>query len=188
MSSSLKTALSLCDSRPEIDGIAFDFVHFYGSYYTVQPGRNWYRREVRLIKNNRGIVSHGDAQGFRKNGKKITAALCGAHIYHYGWVRPPEVMAEKIKAFHKLWHDDKWIEKNCSGREIGEFFPDLGNISEFSGRHPEIMEGLVNRDSEGFIRQCRQEYMKNRSFLRALKDFSRNLPFESHMNFKLVKI
>jgi hypothetical protein len=147
----IKTCLLVCDTRPDIDGIAFDYAHFYGSYYMVQAGRNWYKREVRLIKNNRGIVSYGDAQGFRKNGGKITAASCGAHIYHYGWARPPEVMAEKVKSFHKLWHDDKWIENNCSGKEAGEYFSDLGNIAEFHGCHPRVMEKLVNRDSEEFI-------------------------------------
>lgn len=184
----LKAFITLCDGREDIDGIAFDYVHFYGSYFTVQAGRNWYGREVRLIKNRRGILSHGDAQGFRRNGKKIKAAACGAHIYHYGWARPPEVMAEKVKAFHMLWHDDRWIDNNCSGKEVREFFPDLGNLAEFSGSHPKAMSRLVNRASEGFIRQCKQEYMKNRTLRQSVKDFSRRLLCGSHLNFKLKKI
>ena len=67
----VRNTLKLCEKHPDIEGIAFEYVHFYGSYFTVQAGRNWYQREVRIIRNNRGIVSHGDAQGFRKNGKKI---------------------------------------------------------------------------------------------------------------------
>jgi len=184
----IKSCLLVCDTRPDIDGIAFGYVHFYGSYYMVQTGRNWYKREVRMIKNNRGITSHGDAQGFRKNGVKITAASCGAHIYHYGWARPPEVMAEKVKSFHKLWHDDKWVENNCSGKEVKEYFSDLGNIAEFNGCHPRVMEKLVNRNSEEFIRQCVREYIKKRTFKQALKDFSRSLPLDSHKNFKPAKL
>jgi hypothetical protein len=184
----IRNTVALCDRQADIDAVAFDYVHFYGSYYTVQPGRNWYRSEVRLIKNGRGIVSHGDAQGFRKNGKKVSATKCGAHIYHYGWARPPQVMVEKIKSFHKFWHDDKWIENNCSGREIKEYFTDLGNLEEFKGVHPAVMEALVNRDSQNFIKQRKNEYLKNRTIKQALKDFSRALPFDSHRNYSLKKL
>lgn len=184
----IRRILELCGGRPEIDGLAFEYVHFYGSYFTVQTGRNWYKREVRIVRNKTGIVSHGDAQGFRKDGKKIAAVNCGAHIYHYGWARPPEIMAEKVKSFHKLWHDDKWIEENCSGKGVKEYFSDLGNLSVFKGRHPKIMEDVVHRDSESFIKECRIDYMKNRTLKQALKDISRGLPFDSHRNFKLVKL
>lgn len=186
-SENISRALALCEKRQDIDGIAFDYLHFYGSYFTIQPGRNWYKREVRLIRNNRGIISHGDAQGFRKGGRKITALASGAHIYHYGWARPPELMAEKIKSFHKFWHDDKWVDDNCSGKGVKEFFSDLGNLREFKGEHPEIMKTRVNRESEEFIKQCKKEYLRSRSLARALKDFSRGLPLDSHRNFVLVK-
>jgi hypothetical protein len=184
----VRKTISGCEPRTDIDGIVFEYVHFYGSYFTVQAGRNWYKREVRIIRNNRGLVSFGDAQGFKKNGKKIKAVNCGAHIYHYGWARPPEVMAQKVKSFHKLWHDDKWIEDNCGGKAIKEFFTDLGNLKDFSGNHPEVMSKLVNRDSVDFIMKCKAEYLKNRSLKQAFKDFSRGLPFDSHRNFKLVKL
>ena len=34
---------------PEIDGILFDYLHFYGNFSYVITGRNWYRREVRAM-------------------------------------------------------------------------------------------------------------------------------------------
>jgi hypothetical protein len=184
----IRKAVSSCESRPDIEGIAFDYVHFYGSYYTVQAGRNWYKSEVRLIRNNMGILSYGDAQGFRRGGKKIKAVNCGAHIYHYGWARPPEIMVEKIKSFHKFWHDDKWIERNCSGKGTKDFYQDIGNLSEFRGAHPKIMESIINRNSEPFIKQCKTEYLKNRTFKQSIKDFSRALPINGHRNFILAKI
>ncbi len=38
----IKNAVSKADKSDEIDGIIFDYLHFYGSYSTVQTGRNWY--------------------------------------------------------------------------------------------------------------------------------------------------
>ena len=181
-------AIALCEKHPAIDGIVFDYIHFYGSYYTIQAGRNWYGQEVRVIRNKRDIVSHGDAQGFRKDGKKIRAVACEARILHYGWARPPEIMVEKVKSFHKFWHDDKWVEENCSGKGIKEFFSDLGNLEDFKGEHPEIMKDKVNGESEAFIKQCKKEYLQARGMKQALKDFSRALPLHSHRNFELVKL
>ena len=92
----IESALSRADMNEKVDGIVFDYMHFYGSYSTIQTGRNWYSQEVRLIRNNRNIRSFGDAQGFRKNGKKLLAIESGSRIYHYGWARPPEVMIKKV--------------------------------------------------------------------------------------------
>ena len=184
----IRASLSRMENNVKIDGLAFDYYHFYGSYHTVQAGRNWYRQEVRIIRNHRGIVSHGDAQGFRRAGLKLKAMPCGAHVYHYGWARPPQTMLEKIKSFHKLWHDDSWIEQNCGGKELFEFYNDLGNLVRFNGTHPSVMLPLVNNDSDAFINSCRERYIKGRSTRRLLKDMLRRLPVGEHRNFKRVKL
>lgn len=176
-------AILAAEKRPEVEGLAFDYVHFYGSYYTIQKGRNWYDKEVRIIRNRAGIVSHGDAQGFRKDGRKIRAIDANARMYHYGWARPPEVMAEKVRSFHRFWHDDSWIEENCGDKDVGAYFSDLGNLAAFTGEHPDAMAGIVNRDSEGFIMKCRGEYLKKRSLKEMARDFLRGLPLGRHRNF-----
>ncbi|MCK6693880.1 MAG: hypothetical protein L6Q97_17500, partial [Thermoanaerobaculia bacterium] len=50
---------------PETDGLLFKYRHFYGSYDYVGASRRWYRREVRIIRNDKQIRSYRDAQGFR---------------------------------------------------------------------------------------------------------------------------
>lgn len=184
---SVQSALAYAANHEEIDGVAFRYVHFYGSYYTVQTGRNWYESEVRIIRNRGDIVSHGDAQGFRRDGKKVTAVLSDATMYHYGWARPPEVMADKVKSFHQLWHDDEWIKKNCGGLEAPAFFSDLGNLATFRGNHPPAMRPVVNRESEPFILECRKQYLARRGMKDALRDLSRKLSFGRHRNYTLVK-
>ncbi len=53
-----------------VDGLLFNYKHFYGSYDYVGESWQWYRREIRVIRNNRNIFSYKDAQGFRKNQTK----------------------------------------------------------------------------------------------------------------------
>lgn len=69
-----------------IDGLIFNYMHFYGNVDTYKYTRNLYRREVRLIRNNKKIKSWLDAQGFRHgDDTKIKARLIPARIFHYGW-------------------------------------------------------------------------------------------------------
>jgi glycosyltransferase involved in cell wall biosynthesis len=183
----ITSALEKYGARGGVEGLAFDYLHFYGGYFTVQTGRHWYKREVRLVRNNAGIISYGDAQGFRKNGRKLKAAMTGARIFHYGWARPPEVMMNKIKSFHKLWHDDEWINRNCSSGDVASYFGDLGNIARFEGTHPALMRNAVNMESDAFIDACRREYLKKRTLGDRARDMARSLPMGGHRNFKLVR-
>jgi glycosyltransferase involved in cell wall biosynthesis len=179
----IRAAVAAAERRNELDGLFFRYHHFYGSYATVQPGRNWYRREVRLIRNGRGTVSHGDAQGFRRNGEKIRAADSGAWVYHYGWARPPAVMMEKIKSFHQFWHDDAWIQQHCANADVAAYFTDLGNLRPFTGTHPAVMREIIAGDSPAFISACRERYLQGRSLSAAVRDWVRNRPFGGHDNF-----
>jgi glycosyltransferase involved in cell wall biosynthesis len=180
-------AIEQAEKDDAIDGIAFDYLHFYGSYSTVQRGRNWYTQEVRIVRNHRNIVSFGDAQGFRRNGKKIAAVQSGARIFHYGWARPPAVMMEKIRDFHRLWHDDAWIGENCASSDVANYFPDLGNLVRYAGDHPAVMRDRIRNDSPEFIEECQKRYLARRSIGKTLRDAVRRLPFGAHKNFILIK-
>src|SRR5689334_14313339 len=104
----------------KVDGLLFDYRHFYGSYDYVGNSPRWYRKEIRIVRNDPEIRSYKDAQGFRKtDGSKLRVKQIPAEIYHYGWVKPPKAQQAKQKSFHRLWHDDHWVEKNV--RKAEEF-------------------------------------------------------------------
>ena len=84
----------------EVDGLLFHYEHFYGSYDYVGTSSSWYRNEIRVIRNDKSIYAYRDAQGFRKgNNKKLRVKRVEAYVYHYGWVKPPEVMQRKQEDF-----------------------------------------------------------------------------------------
>ncbi len=119
----------------KVDGLLFKYTHFYGSYDYVGDSRKWYHREIRLIRNDKNIQSYRDAQGFRKNNKKLHVKLIDAYIYHYGWVKNPAKMKEKIKNLHKLWHDDRSSELMAALFDYNDF----DSIDKFTGTHPSVM-------------------------------------------------
>jgi glycosyltransferase involved in cell wall biosynthesis len=42
---------------PRVDGLLFEYLHFYADYDHYQTSHSWYRREVRIVRNRRGIRS-----------------------------------------------------------------------------------------------------------------------------------
>ncbi|MCO5276860.1 MAG: glycosyltransferase family 2 protein [Saprospiraceae bacterium] len=127
---------------PNVDGLLFKYLHFYGSYDYVGTSRRWYRHEIRIIKNDPLIHSYRDAQGFRKQGKKLKVKPIEAYVYHYGWVKDPLTQAKKHKDFNKLWHDDQFVAQFTE--EIYNY-SDIDYLETFDNTHPNVM---INRISQ----------------------------------------
>jgi glycosyltransferase involved in cell wall biosynthesis len=132
------------------EALEFDYLHFYGSFSTVQDHRRkWYRHGVRAIKNGLGIRSVGDAYGFRRFrgqvGLSLRRANCAVTVYHYGWVRPPEVMMEKQKNLDRMYHDEAWIQAHYEkeNAKVLEFYRDRGHLKFFKASHPQAILAKV---------------------------------------------
>lgn len=130
-------------NNPKIDGLLFDYIHFYGNYFMIGDSRRWYRNEIRIIRNNRQIKSWKDAQGFRTSaGEKICVAHSGACIYHYGWVKHPKFQMQKQAQFHRLWHNDEYLEKKILVAD--EFdYSSVDSLQYFKGSHPNVMKARI---------------------------------------------
>ncbi|MDW8297119.1 MAG: glycosyltransferase family 2 protein [Raineya sp.] len=134
----------------KVDGLLFKYLHFYGSYDYVGSSYQWYRREIRIVRNLPEIYSYKDAQGFRKgNNQKLRVKLLDAYVYHYGWVKEPKAMQKKQETFHKYWHDDNWLEKHVPKRE--EFdYSEVDVLERFTGTHPQVMQARIARKNWQF--------------------------------------
>jgi hypothetical protein len=56
-------------SNSQVDGLLFDYVHFYGSYDYIGDSRKWYRKEIRVVRNNPDISL--DEKGLMSSGPKF---------------------------------------------------------------------------------------------------------------------
>ncbi len=148
----IRKALSRYSQSHNIEGLLFNYLHFYGAYDTVGDSRKWYRREVRIIRNGIGIESWGDAQGFRRSGKKLRVAHIPARIFHYGWVKPPEGQRKKLSSFHKLWHTDDWVDREM-GSEGTYIYADGGRLSRYDSTHPTVMAQRIRNAGWPFDRE-----------------------------------
>jgi hypothetical protein len=128
----------------KVEGLLFDYVHFYGSYDYVADSRNWYRKEIRIIRNDKRIRSYKDAQGFRFNGRKLNVRHASASIFHYGWVKHPKQQLEKLKQARKFWHSDEFLDKEYAN--VSEFdFSMVDSLKRYAGTHPVVMQERIRK-------------------------------------------
>lgn len=140
----IKAAMEKYRDDKRVEGLLFNYTHFYGSYDYVGDSRQWYRREIRVVRNDKAIRSYRDAQGFRKNGEKLKVKPVDASVYHYGWVKPPAAQQAKQQSFNKLWHDDEWMKKHIP--DVNEFdYSQIDSLARFTGTHPQIMQKRIDQ-------------------------------------------
>lgn len=142
--STIKAAMLQFKDDKRVQGLLLKYLHFYGSYDYVGDSRRWYRQEVRIVRNDKAITSFNDAQGFKYNGKLPRVKPIDAYMYHYGWVRPPAFQQAKQRDFHKLWHDDKFVQQNFSDQNDFDYSK-IDSLALFSGTHPQVMQERINR-------------------------------------------
>jgi hypothetical protein len=136
-------AMHRLKDEKSIDGLLFNYRHFYGSYdYYVGLASNWYNHEIRVIKNDSSIYSFKDAQGFRKGkNQKLNVCPIDAWVYHYGWVKEPKAMQRKQETFYKLWHDESWGEQHIVKAEAFDYAQHgINELIKFQETHPEVMK------------------------------------------------
>lgn len=144
--------------RTEVEGLLFDYLHFWGDYDHHLVNHCWYPKEIRIVRNLPEIHSYQSAQSFRRipqfdglsyrqreGTHKLNVAKVNAAIYHYGWVRPPELMVKKRKALDTIHKGSEKVTQMYEGQS--EYF-DYGNMASatrFTGTHPAAMQDWIKK-------------------------------------------
>jgi len=129
----------------QVQGLLFNYLHFFGSYDYVGDSRKWYNKEVRIIKNDKSISAYRDAQGFRVRQTKLRVKKANASIYHYGWVKEPSKMKMKQKEVVKYWHEDESLKEVLNTlKSEGTFdYNAFDSLAKFTDSHPKVMEKRI---------------------------------------------
>ena len=149
----IKNACSKYISDKKVEGFVFNYLHFFGDYDHYFSDHCWYKKEIRIIRNLGEIHSWKDAQSFRyipdfqnndyfrkSNTRKLNCIKLNARIFHYGWVRPPELMKAKNDLVMKNYNNKFWeiyTEKFDYGR--------LDYCKIFADSHPKIMKPIIEK-------------------------------------------
>jgi len=119
--------------NPRVEGLAFDYVHFYGNHNTQAWSPRWYRKEVRVFRNDIRIVFPTDGLyaillKTSKRSRYLKAVACGAKMFHYGWVQSD--------AMHGAGQT-----KSADYSQV-----DPASLRRFEGSHPKIMHKVLRME------------------------------------------
>ena len=170
----------------EVDGLLFNYLHFYGSYDYVGISNNWYKKEIRIIKPGGQIRSYRDAQGFRKApDQKLKVAAIDARVFHYGWVKDPRAMQRKQENFHKLWHDDAWLDKNVKVAERFDYEDHIHQLARFEGTHPSCVQPRIAKRNWVFETDITRHKKRLKNIL---KDWLKKIGIDTHYaNYTIIR-
>lgn len=154
----IKSACGRFLGDKEVEGFLFKYRHFWGDYDHYHRAHGWYPYEIRIVRNLPEIHSWESAQSFRRipdfdglnyrrqeNTFKLKVVELDAWIYHYGWVRPPELMRKKNKAFQTI-HKGKLRVDEMEKQRYFEFdYGPLNLLQQFKGTHPEVMREWIEK-------------------------------------------
>jgi len=182
----IKAAMQQWIENEQVDGLLFDYVHFYGSYDYVGVASRWYKNEIRIVRNNKQIYSYRDAQGFRKmNNLKLNVKKINASIYHYGWVKKPEVQQLKRENFGKLWSGETEGNDTLTIPSGGFDYNNIDALNLFKDTHPAVMQSRIQKQNWHFSYQL----SKNRITLKEIlkKFLLRYLGINTYYrNYKII--
>jgi len=177
-------------NNPKVEGLLFKYLHFYGSYDYYGHSRRWYRREIRIVRNNKAVHSYRDAQGFRWDDRKINVKLIDAYIYHYGWVKPPNGLANKLRNFNHFYHDDAWMQQNLpESFEFDYSYKNPDRLIYFDGTHPAVMQKRIaatNWNLNIDLDALRKQMPFRRKALQKIEDWT-GWRVSEYRNYKIVK-
>ncbi len=182
----IQAAMQTHIHNPQVEGLLLKYLHFYGSYRYTADAHKWYRREIRIIKNTGKVTSYKDAQGFRTvENQKLKVKLIDAYVYHYGWVKPPEVQKQKMKGSLNFWgdeHDVAHVQKM-----IDDFdYSGIDSLSVFQGTHPQVMQARIHRMNWLFDFDIREKRLSFKNRLKMWVEKYTGYRIGEYRNYKLL--
>jgi hypothetical protein len=142
----------------EVEGLLFKYRHFWGDYDHYHAGHGWYPHEIRIVRNDPEIHSWESAQSFRRipdfdginyrqqeGTHKLKVALIDAYVYHYGWVRPPNLMVNKKKALDTVHKGEKRVAEMYKDKSDEFDYGPLNRLSVFKETHPAVMSEMISK-------------------------------------------
>jgi len=182
----IRAAMEKYKADPEVDGLLFHYKHFYGSYDYVGESWRWYRREIRVVKNNKNIFSYRDAQGFRKKpNDKLRVKLIDAFIYHYGWVKDPRAMQLKQLDWNKFYYDDKWIQEHVAKAE--EFdYRNIDSLVRFDETHPQALRQRIQKINWKFDYDISKKHYSLKEKIKRFVFLFTGYRIGEYKNYKLI--
>jgi glycosyltransferase involved in cell wall biosynthesis len=157
----LKDYIVRYSRHQDVEGLLFPFLNFHGDFNHIHTGRKAHRFEIRAFRRNSLIRAFKDSQGFRKFsshvayemgelGEKLRVKKIDVPVYHYNFVRSPQLMKDKTIFFQQFWHEGEALKDKVS--KLKDFdFNQIDKLEVFQGSHPQLMQKIISKQDWNFV-------------------------------------
>jgi hypothetical protein len=166
-------------------GLVFNYVHFYGTYDYYGDSRRWYNKEIRIIRNDKRVYSFRDAQGFRMDGKRLPSKLIDASIYHYGWVKKPELMDQKLRTLSTNWMGKAMKEKMEKSEAVFNY-DEYDSLKRFKATHPAVMQKRISEKNWEVDLDVTKKRFTFKKWVMYILEKATGIRMFSFRNYKLI--
>jgi hypothetical protein len=148
----IKIACNKYLNATEVEGFVFDYLHFWGDYEHYFSDHCWYKKEIRIIRNLPEIHSWKDAQSFRwipdfkgndyfrtDKTRKLNCVNIEVDIFHYGWVRPPQIMKNKENQANQNYN----LKSKKDSFDINFDYGRMDYCKIYKKTHPALMQQRI---------------------------------------------
>jgi hypothetical protein len=133
------------------------------------------------VRNDPNVYSYRDAQGFRKGeDQKLGVKPIDAWIYHYGWVREPNTMKQKVASNQQLYGVQPVYDAHAFD------YSEVASLEKFGGTHPGVMIDRINNINWKFDHDMTQnKYSFKDRFKNIMEKLTGIRPFD-YKNYRIV--
>lgn len=183
----IREGMALYKDDPRVEGFLLKYRHFFGSYDYLGDSRRWYSHEIRIIRHDKHIRSYRDAQGFRKDGRKLQVKPLDAYIYHYGYVRHPSLQLEKHLNFEKFYNTTRLADQVSAGKIESFDYSYIDSLTLYTGRHPQVMQDLIQRKNWHFAADISRKNFTLKGWFHYWLERLTGRRFFEYKNYKIIK-
>lgn len=158
--------------QKDVLGLVFRMLHFKGDYWSLDP---WmYRKATRIVRNNSKIRSTVDCCDFVVEGTKGMMKKgpygreINARIFHYGWVKAPNVLEQKLR-YQISRHDGERMSDEQMDMKalVSSQYPTFDILKEYRGLHPTVMAERITQAKR--LRPRRSRWLNPRFYAEVLR-------------------
>jgi hypothetical protein len=159
----IRSALRANHADRRVEGLLVDYLHFYGSFDRIATNRQWYRREVRVVRMGAGVRSFRDAQGFRvgPEARRIRARPTGARMFHYCLARKAEALLAKRAIDAHIYHGGL----PTGGPSAAPVIPWVYGLKPYAGTHPAAAREWIAEHAQAHREVGPPQHLRDTKFI-----------------------
>ncbi|MHC4172069.1 MAG: glycosyltransferase family protein [Planctomycetota bacterium] len=145
----IKEAMTKYADDLEVEGLLVKLYQFYGGYNFRRIDRRWPPGGVRIVRNGINVYSGAGSQTFyigqRRKMRYLRVAQTDARVYHYGWVRNPEMMQKKSVVVGEYDSSAEKLSKMKTQKTYDFYNVKPRYLAAFEGSHPKVMQDRISK-------------------------------------------